>query len=340
MRFSLFLVFISITSFCHAFQQANVSAFVYHRFGDDRFPSTNIDLEKFEQQLMFLRDNDFQVYNLSDALDQLGDQQASAKVAVITIDDAFKSFYTKGWPLLKRYGFSATLYVNTETVGASDYMDWDEIREVQSQGIEIGNHSHSHSYFLNDFKASEFIRDLELSHQAFKEGMNEVPKTYAYPYGEWNQEMAGILDSLGYSHAAAQNSGIIYKQSDRFHLPRFPMSNTFADMKAFKEKLAVNALEVVDIEVKKSGSFGSTKKPTIVLSFLEADYQIQNLQVFIQQNEANKSVTIGKDGLVKLTISPKSPIDRRRTLFTVTVPNNNGAWSWFSYSWVITSYQE
>ncbi len=340
MRLIQFICLIFLHKLCFAFQQPNVSAFVYHRFGDDRFSSTNIDLEKFEEQLKFLKDNGYEVLNLSQALDRLEDQGAETKVAVITIDDAFKSFYNNGWPLLKRYGFSATLYVNTKTVGASDYMDWNEIREVQNEGIEIGNHSHAHPYFLNNFNETEFLKDIELSHQAFKNGMNSIPKTYAYPYGEWNQKMAYILDSLGYTSAAAQNSGVIYAQSDRFQLPRFPMSNDYADMNAFKEKLNVKALEAQGIKVHKSGSFGSAKKPTIVLSFYEGNYVIENLQVFIQGNEVNKSAVIGKDGLVKLTISPKSPLSHRRTLFTVTVPNRKGEWFWFSYSWVITSYQE
>ncbi|MBO3697429.1 polysaccharide deacetylase family protein [Roseivirga sp. E12] len=333
----LLLCFFSQSSLCFAFQQANISAFVYHRFGDDRFPSTNIDLDKFEEQLIFLKDNGYLVLSLGEALIGLKEQDKDSKIAVITIDDAYKSFYINGWPLLKQYGFAATLYVNTKTVGASDFMDWDELKEVQEAGIEIGNHSHAHPYFLNDFEMRDFINDLDQSNKAFENGLKHLPKTYAYPYGEWNQDMANVLDSLGYTSASAQNSGVIYLQSDRFSLPRFPMSNDFADMKAFKEKLNVNALDVNGIEVYKTGSMGSEKAPRIIVSFNEGDLDVKSLQVFVQGNEANKSLTVGKDGLAKLTISPKSPIDRRRTLFTITVPNRKGEWSWYSYSWVIPS---
>lgn len=339
MRYLLLLIIFIQSTLCLGFQQANISAFVYHRFGDDRYPSTNIDLEKFEAHLKFLKNNGYQVLTLSQALNELKDQDVDAKVAVITIDDAYKSFYANGWPLLKKYGFPATLYVNTETVGATDFMDWNQIREVNQVGIEIGNHSQAHPYFLNDFDRQYFLEDLLLSHKSFEKSMNKIPKTYAYPYGEWNLQMANLLDSMGYSSATAQNSGVIYKNTPQFSLPRFPMSNDYADMETFKEKLSVDALEINDIKTYKEGSMGSPESPTMVFSFYEGDLGLKYLQVFIQGSEANKSITVGKDGLVKLTISPKSTLRKRRTLFTVTVPNEQGKWAWFSYSWVIPQKQ-
>lgn len=335
MKYLLLFILLIQNIHCFGFQQANASAFVYHRFGDNRYPSTNIDLDKFEAQLKFLRDNGYHVVTLSRALNELKDQKPDTKVAVITIDDAYKSFYSNGWPLLKKYGFSATIYVNTETVGASDFMNWREINEVSQGGIEIGNHSHAHPYFLDSFKGQYFQEDLILSHESFVKGMGQVPRTYAYPYGEWNMDMVNLLDSLGYSSAAAQNSGVIYKDTHRLSIPRFPMSNDYADMATFKEKLSVDALEVTDIKTYQQGSMGTLTAPTIVLSFYEKDLNLKYLQVFIQGAEVNKSITVGKDGLVTLTISPMSSLRKRRTLFTVTVPNRQGDWAWYSYSWVI-----
>lgn len=335
MKYLLLFILLIQNIHCFGFQQANVSAFVYHRFGDNRYPSTNIDLDKFEAQLKFLRDNGYHVVTLSRALNELKDQKPDTKVAVLTIDDAYRSFYSNGWPILKKYGFPATIYVNTETVGASDFMNWREISEVSQGGIEIGNHSHAHPYFLNSFKKQGFLEDLVESHKSFEKGMGQIPKTYAYPYGEWNKEMVSILDSMNYSSAAAQNSGVIYEKTHQFSLPRFPMSNDYADMETFKEKLSVNALEVIGVKTFQQGSMGTLTTPTIVLNFYEKDLNLKYLQVFIQGSEVNKSVTVGKDDLVTLTISPKSSLSKRRTLFTITVPNRQGNWAWYSYSWVI-----
>ena len=135
MKYLCLLLILIQNTLCFGFQQANTSAFVYHRFGDDRYPSTNIDLDKFEAQLKYLRDNGYRVLTLSEAMSSLNSQSRAAKVAVISIDDAYNSFYANGWPLLKKYGFPATLYVNTETVGAGDFLGWQEIREVKEAGI-------------------------------------------------------------------------------------------------------------------------------------------------------------------------------------------------------------
>ncbi len=334
------ILLILFTSFnCFAQQQSNFSAFVYHRFGDDRYPSTNISVEKFEEQLKFLKDNDFKVISLSQALEALTNKKLNGKVAVITIDDAYKSFYTNGWPLLKKYGFSATIYVNTETIGAGDFMDWKQIKKIKEAGIEIGNHSHAHPYFLNDYNKKDFIDDLNLSQKEFEEHLNELPTSYAYPYGEWNSNMTEALAALGFSSAVAQNSGVIYSGSPRFSLPRFPMSNDYADMETFTEKLNVNALEVLEVKTYTTGSMGSEEKPQLVLGFKEGALDIKNTQVFIQGNETNKSISVIRDGLVQLTVSPKTPLTRRRTLFTITIPDRDGQWHWYSYVWVITNRQ-
>ena len=165
-----------------AFQQAKFPAFVYHRFGDDRFPSTNISVEHFEAQLQYFKDNNFSVLTMSDALTLLDKKKGRMpEVVVITIDDAYSSFYLNAVPLLKKFDYPATLYVNTSTVGAPDYMTWEQLNEVKEWGIEIGNHSHNHPYFVNQSNLDGFIEDLLLSHAAFQKGLGQIPVTYAYP---------------------------------------------------------------------------------------------------------------------------------------------------------------
>ena len=126
--------------------QKSINCFIYHRFGDSRYPSTNIPIEDFKAQLNYLKEAGFEVMTFGDAIKYLKDEQPLKKVAVITIDDGFQSFYENGLHLLETYGFPATLFINTETVGGSSYMDWKEIKDAHKRGIEIGNHTHSHAF--------------------------------------------------------------------------------------------------------------------------------------------------------------------------------------------------
>ena len=72
------------------------------------------------------------------------------KKILITIDDAFSSFYENAWPILKKKKIPFILFVSTEPVGKSGYMNWEQIKEVSSYDFAyIGNHSHTHEYLLN-----------------------------------------------------------------------------------------------------------------------------------------------------------------------------------------------
>jgi len=331
------LLFLSISHL--QAQSTSIPAFVYHRFGDDRFPSTNITLEQFEAHLKYLKENDYQVITLSDALERLKKRNKFPKTAVLTVDDGYLTFYQNAMPLLKKYGFTATLFVNTETVGGTDFMDWSQLHEVQEAGIEIGNHSNNHAYFLNGNQV-EFENDLELSETEFSTHLNEIPKVYAYPYGEWNIEMATHLEEKGYLGAVAQNSGILYKEAPQFHLPRFPMSESYARLEDFVSKLKTLPLRVLKYEPVSSGYMGTENKPRINIDFEEGNLKLEQLQCFVQGADCKKSIQIVKDGLVKLNVRPDRDLTRRRTLFTITVPDKEGKWHWFSYLWVIPPIAE
>lgn len=320
-------------------QSSSIATFVYHRFGDDRFPSTNIKLEQFEAHLKYLKENDYEVITLSEALQRLKKRNRFPKTVVLTVDDGYKTFHKNAIPLLKKYGFTATLFVNTETVGGSDYMDWNQIKEAQEAGIEIGNHSHSHSYFLSGTH-QQFIDDLALSESQFETHMGEKPQLYAYPYGEWNIEMAEHLESKGYLGGIAQNSGILNAEAPQFQLPRFPMSEAYAKLEDFVGKLKALPIRVTKYEPISSGYMGSESQPRLNMEFQESNLQLDQLQCFIQGADCKKSMQVVKDGLVKLNVRPDRDLKRRRTLFTITVPDKDGKWHWFSYLWVIPSIKE
>lgn len=320
-------------------QTSSIPTFVYHRFGDDRFASTNIKLDQFEAHLKYLKENDYQVLTLSDALKRVKNRKNFPKSVVLTVDDGFKTFYNNAMPLLEKYGFTATLFVNSETVGGNDYMDWEQIKEVQAAGIEIGNHSHAHSYFLNGTH-EQFVEDLAHSEALFESNLGFKPLLFAYPYGEWNIEMAQHLEQQGYTAGIAQNSGTLYKEAPQFHLPRYPMSEAYAKLDDFVGKLKALPIRVNKYEPISTGYMGTPVKPRLNMEFQESNLRLDQLQCFIQGAECKKSLQVIRDGIVKLNVRPDRDLKRRRTLFTVTVPDRDGKWHWFSYSWVIPSIKE
>ncbi|WP_421892440.1 polysaccharide deacetylase family protein [Marinoscillum sp.] len=312
-----------------------VVCFVYHRFDDDRFPSTNISLTDFEAHLQYLRDNNYQVLPFAKAIEYLQSDQPYRKTAVITIDDGYKSFYASGLPLLEKYGYPATLFINTKTVGGRDYMDWEALQDAAARQIEIGNHTHSHAYFLNMPESSRyktFEDEIRLSQKIITEQLGSTPTSFAYPYGELDSKMEEIIRSAGFTAAAAQNSGVISSRSNFMRCPRFPMSESYAAIEKFSAKARMHAL-IIKEENPSSFMMSEDNRPELTLLFDKGELQTNQLQCFIQGSECQITVT-EKGGEIILKLSATGKLTRRRTLYTVTVPDKNGQWHWHSHLWI------
>ena len=109
-----------------------VVIFAYHRFGNSKYPSTNISLENFDKHLSHLKKSNFKILTFGEAVDYINNAETdySEKVACITIDDGYSTFRSNAMPILKKFGFKATLFINSESVGGGSYMDWRELKEV------------------------------------------------------------------------------------------------------------------------------------------------------------------------------------------------------------------
>lgn len=313
-------------------KKKEVVIFVYHRFGNDKYPSTNISLANFEKHLQYLKSNNFHILNFGDAVDYINDQKTPyrGKVACITIDDGYKSFKTKAMPLLNNFGYTATLFINSESVGGSSYMNWNELKETYDQGIEIGNHSHSHPYFLNfpkNRRIVEFKKDLLKCQKEIHQHLGFYPNIFAYPYGEFDRDMKVILSELGFKAAAAQNSGVAYHH-DNYSIPRFPMAGPYVEIDGFIEKSNMKALRVTQ-EDPESFILSGQNPPTLTVEFDTAGVDLKRFNCYTGGECGSKLV--GNS----ITIKAKGMLSGRRTLYKITAPSTDGkGWHWYSHLWI------
>lgn len=323
---------------CREKDDLNIICYAYHRFGDSRYPATNVAVEDFKRHLEYLQQEGFKVITLSEAVEMLGDEGvARGKVAVITIDDGYLSFYENGMPVLRHYGYPATVFVHTAAVGNHDYMSWEQLREIRKQGVEIGSHSHSHEHFVNaatNGRLDVFVDDLRRSRQIFTSELGEEPELYSYPYGEYTGSMAGSLKDLGIIGAVAQNSGVISRHSNVFALPRFPMGGAYADVAGFQRKSTMRALSV-DMKTAPGHIVGADNPPLLQVR-LASDKGIQTdvMQCFVAGSD---DCRISYNAQSKtITMRAGSPLEARRTLYTITAPSSvvEGRWHWFSHVWI------
>jgi peptidoglycan/xylan/chitin deacetylase (PgdA/CDA1 family) len=328
----------SITPDTITISNSLICAFIYHRIGDNRYPSTNTKIDEFESHLIYLKENNFKVTILGEALKILDDGPSNyEKIIVLTVDDAFLSFYENGFPLLKKYGITATLFVNTETVGGNSYANWGQIKEMMEYGIEIGNHSHSHNYFLDEPRSTRykmFKEDVQLSQEIFSEQIDVKPALFAYPYGEFDMQIKEIVKEMGFNAGAAQNSGVIHSGSDKYLLPRFPMSSAYASMDRFKEKAKMLPLIISEVQPIDNILRENNFTPKLEIAFNRSELVMSQMQCFIQGSNCKTELKELSDGKVHLNIFPDKPLNARRTLFTITIPDKNGRWHWYSYLWI------
>lgn len=325
--------------------QANV--FVYHRFSDARHPSTNISREDFRAQLELLQREQFTLLRLGEVIAKL--QQGISlppRCAVITVDDAYRSFLTDGWPLLREFGFPATLFVSTDAIGGGDYLTWQELERLQGEGVEIGNHSASHAYLLDRLPAENQVDwaarvtlDLMRSQQAFREHLDMSPQLFAYPYGEFTPSLAALVQGAGFVAAFGQQSGVLSADQDVYSLPRFPVGGDYGSLAEFRSKLAMKPLPVR--VVSPQTTLVTLQNPpvltfTLSLEGLAAD----SLRCFVP-GPAECSIKKVSNGADLYQATASQPLAGRRSKYTVTAAQADGrAWFWYSQLWVLAGGRE
>jgi peptidoglycan/xylan/chitin deacetylase (PgdA/CDA1 family) len=172
----------------------------YHRFGP-RANTLTVTPASFEAQMSYLRQNGYTVVSMAKLVDFLDGKAAlPRKTVVITIDDGYRSTYEIAWPILKKYGYPATVYLYTDFVGAGDALTWAQMKEMSAGQIDIQPHSKTHSNLTmkladeNDARYRERIkREVDVPIDAIRERLNEPTLSYAFPYGDVNDTVVEFL---------------------------------------------------------------------------------------------------------------------------------------------------
>ena len=165
---------------------------MYHRFNENKYPSTNIKMDIFHNQINIIKELGYEFYDPKLFIEEFSKPKNKKKI-LITIDDGFKSFYNEAWPYLKKNNIPFILFVSTEPVGKNGYMNWDEIREIEKSEIGyIGHHSHTHEYLI-DMSEKEFINDIEIATKVFKSELGYIPAIFSYPFGEYSLFMKNYI---------------------------------------------------------------------------------------------------------------------------------------------------
>jgi poly-beta-1,6-N-acetyl-D-glucosamine N-deacetylase len=318
---------------------AQAVIFMYHRFGESRYPSTNITLQQFEEQLDFFENNNFTVLPLGEIVEALKqNKQLPDRSIAITIDDAYLSVYKEAYPRLKAKGYPFTVFVATGVVdqGIPAYMDWQQMKEMQQHGAMFANHSQNHDYLVRKKEGESqeawrerMVSDITGAQKRLQEKLGEAPALYAYPYGEYNLELMKIVQGLGYS-AFGQHSGGVSSLNNRAALPRFPVAEAYAEMSAFRTKAFSLAMPVITQEPIEPVT--TEKRPQLTITLAPSSANLDQLACYF----GNKKMKIrwlepGK----RFQIQAENDLPSGRSRYNCTAPDAmSGRYFWYSQPWL------
>ena len=230
---------------------------MYHRFEDQRFPSTSISVKNFHEQIKYLKENKFNILPISDLVLFFSENyDIPEKSVFITIDDGYKSFYEHAFPILKEQKVPFSLFLSTKFVSnqeKSDFMNWEMIEELSKNKGEILNHTYSHPKLL-ELHIDEVKKEFELAEKKIKSKVGRLQKVVSYPYGESNLEIQQLIKEMGYSIGFSQHSSPIHINEHKLALPRFAINDEFGSIKRFIQIVNSKALVVSDLKVLKDDS--------------------------------------------------------------------------------------
>lgn len=314
-----------VMSISAAMAADHASILMYHRFGETKYPTTNIRLEQFDAHLDRLQSGAFTVWPLPRIVEYLQTGQALPdRTVAITIDDAYLSVYDEAWPRLKALNMPFTVFVATQPIDANryGYMSWDQIRELQAAGVTIGSQTSTHPH-MHQISIEQSKSEIAESNARFIAELGLRPNLFAYPYGEYDMAVIDAVKEAGFTAAFGQNSGIAHGYNGLFELPRFAMNEQYGTLSRLD--LAINGLPLKVDQITPEDVI-LDQNPPIYGFTLAPDMDKPNQLRCFNSIYGKLDVTImGRRAEIRLP----GPLNGNRARINCTMPGGDGRWRWF-----------
>lgn len=259
-RFLTMFLFYPVRKMLKESDGVRIPILMYHSISDDSdenvhpYYQTNTLPERFEEHLQFLHKNRYSVTSLREAVKRLEQKSSRSSVekneksVVLTFDDGYADFHTHAFPLLQKYGFTATVFLPTGIIDhkvkglrGKNHLSWKNVAELHDNGIEFGSHTVTHS-LLRTKNDDELDFELRKSKREIEEVICLPVNAFSYPYAfpEEDTKFVALLKetlrNCGYKYGVSTRLGTASRIDDIFCLKRIPV-NTQDDRTLFEAKL-------------------------------------------------------------------------------------------------------
>ena len=202
----------------------------YHHIVQDRrseaMSHLAVSVSRFERQIQYLRCRGYRCVPLAN-LAQCSENARPEKqrVFALSFDDGYSDFLTNAFPILQRYGCTATIFLVVGRVGEpSDWagasgaplLTWQQVQALDRQGISFGSHTLTHPR-LTGVPPDQVWRELTVSKAQLEARLGHEVTLFAYPYGVWDGDIPDKVKAAGYQAACGVSQGA----HDQFNLLRY-----------------------------------------------------------------------------------------------------------------------
>ncbi len=211
----------------------------YHKV-DDIHNSLSVPPAEFDRQMRFLKENGFHAITPAELRAALVDgAELPENPVIITFDDGYRDNYENAYPILKKYGIRATIFVITSFLdqGIPGYMTWAQAAEMEADGlVSIESHTVTHGSMV-ELDDEKLRYELTKSKQDIERRLGKQVAFIAYPTGTYNLHIASLVKEAGYQGAFTIKYGNVDRTSNLYALERIPIFQTANTHQSFLERL-------------------------------------------------------------------------------------------------------
>ncbi len=297
---------------------------MYHRFGEDNFPSTNIRLDQFEAHIAELSSGPYTVLPVPEIVSAIREgRELPDRTVGITVDDGYLSVFTEAFPRLRDAGFPFTVFVSTDPIDRkfAGFMNWDQVREMHDAGVTIGAHTATHLHMpANTMERNR--EDMSRSNARFREELGSVPPLFAYPFGEASNEIKALVRELGHVAAFGQHSAPVQSASDPYYMPRFALNEAFGNMDRFR--LVANVLPIEYTDISPTDPTLSTNPPRFGFTRTNPSEPLNGLACYAADQGKVALEQIGP----RVEVRMNGPFSAGRARINCTALGPDNRWRW------------